>query len=118
MLLLHDGSPANSDLFQAVMTMLADEVVLGVAAVVPPGTAPHNGHSLVHQDEERARRIDRPLRVRGRADHRGRAGSGGATGGYDALILPLPAEYRSTRSAGSTSGSIMSSATPTAGSCW
>jgi amino acid transporter len=92
-LLLHDGSPANSDLFQAVLTMLADEVVLGLAPVVPAGSDPLNGHSIVHQDEERARQLDRPLRV-----HSLPASDGpgivelARTELYDLIILPLPAD--------------------------
>jgi nucleotide-binding universal stress UspA family protein len=62
-LLIHDGSPANSDLFQGVLTMLDPEVVLGIASVVPAGADPHNGHSVVHQDEERARQLGRVLPV-------------------------------------------------------
>jgi nucleotide-binding universal stress UspA family protein len=92
-LLLHDGSQANSDLFQAVLTMLDPQVGLGIVPVVPPGSDPLNGHSVVHQDEERARQLGRPLQVvqlpeadgpaivsRARADQ------------YDLIILPLGAE--------------------------
>jgi hypothetical protein len=60
-LLLHDGSPANSDLFASVLTMLDDKVVLGLAPVVPPGGDPLNGRATVQQDEERARQLGRPL---------------------------------------------------------
>src|SRR5206468_11301625 len=62
-LLLHDGSPANSDLFQGVLTMLDPQVVLGILPVVPPGADPLNGHGVVRQDEERARQLGRALRV-------------------------------------------------------
>jgi hypothetical protein len=92
-LLLHDGSPASSDLFQAVLTMLDPEVILGLAPVVPPGSDPLNGHGIVHQDEERARQLDRPLNV-----HTLGAFDGPAivelarTELYDVIVLPLPAE--------------------------
>jgi nucleotide-binding universal stress UspA family protein len=92
-LLLHDGSPANSDLFQGVLTMLDPEVVLGIVPVVPPGSDPLNGHSVVHQDQERARQLGRALSVldlksadgpaivqRAREDQ------------YDLIILPMPDE--------------------------
>src|SRR3954471_18810010 len=36
-LLVHDGSPSSSDLFQAVLTMLDPEVLLGLAPVPLPG---------------------------------------------------------------------------------
>ncbi len=60
-LLLHDGSPAASDLFQAVLTMLDPEVGLAVLPVVPPGAEPLNGHGIIHQDEERAEQLGRAL---------------------------------------------------------
>jgi amino acid transporter len=92
-LLLHDGSPNNSDLFQAVMTMLSDEVALGVAPVVPAGSDPHNGHGVVQQDEDRARQLDRALRL-----HPLKVGDGpeivelARSELYDLIILPLPHE--------------------------
>jgi amino acid transporter/nucleotide-binding universal stress UspA family protein len=92
-LLLHDGTPAASDLFQAVLTMLDPEVALGLVEVVPPGSEPLNGHGLIHQDEERAAQLGRALQrvempvadgpsivQRARADQ------------YDLIILALPAE--------------------------
>jgi nucleotide-binding universal stress UspA family protein len=92
-LLVHDGSPANSDLFQAVLTMLDPQVVLGIVPVVPPGSDPLNGHGVVHQDEEQARKLGRELKViqltppggpeivrRAREDQ------------YDLIILPLTQE--------------------------
>jgi hypothetical protein len=92
-LLLHDGSPASSDLFQAVLTMLADEVALGLVPVVPPGSDPLNGHSVVHQDEERARQLDRKLKVHtlGTADGPSIVELA-RTELYDLIILALPAE--------------------------
>jgi amino acid transporter/nucleotide-binding universal stress UspA family protein len=62
-LLIHDGSPACSDLFQAVLTSLDPEVHLDVVPVVPVGKEPLNGHNIIHQDEERAKQLDRPLTV-------------------------------------------------------
>jgi hypothetical protein len=92
-LLLHDGSTACSDLFQAVLTMLDPQVGLGLVPVVPPGSDPLNGHGVVRQDEERARQLGRALRVLELpgADgpavvHRARADQ------YDLIIIPLAAE--------------------------
>src|SRR5262249_5205081 len=92
-LLWHDGSTSNSDLFQGVLTMLDPQVALGLLPVVPAGSDPLNGHGVVHQDEERARQLGRPLHIlkltsadgpaiveRARADQ------------YDLIILPLPPE--------------------------
>jgi hypothetical protein len=92
-LLLHDGSPNNSDLFQAVLTMLDNDVVLGLAPVIPPGSDPLNGHSTVHQDEERARQLDRVLKVHTLPDPNGPAIVELASSElYDLIILPLPHE--------------------------
>jgi amino acid transporter/nucleotide-binding universal stress UspA family protein len=92
-LLIHDGSPFNSDLFQGVLTMLDPQVMLGIVPVVPVGSDPLNGHGIVHQDEERARQLGRALQVvqlpvpsgpaivdRARADQ------------YDLVIIPLSPE--------------------------
>jgi hypothetical protein len=90
---LHDGSPANSDLFQSVLTMLDDNVVLGLVPVVPPGSDPLNGHGTVHQDEERARQLDRPLVVHSLSSATGEAIVELAKKDlYDVIVLPLPAE--------------------------
>ncbi len=92
-LLLHDGSPNNSDLFRAVLTMLDDDVVLGLASVVPPGSDPLNGHSLVHQDEVQAKQLDRTLVV-----HTLKTGDGPEIVAlakqelYDLIVLALPGE--------------------------
>src|SRR5262249_10085490 len=92
-LLLHDGTPACSDLFQSVLTMLDDKVVLGLAPVVPPGSDPLNGHGTVHQDEQRARQLDRPLIM-----HSLKTASGAEivelakSELYDVIVLPLPPE--------------------------
>jgi amino acid transporter/nucleotide-binding universal stress UspA family protein len=92
-LLLHDGSQANSDLFQAVLTMLDPQVGLGILPVVPPGSDPLNGHSVIHQDEERARQLGRPLQVVQLPDANGSAiVSRARADQYDLIILPLSAE--------------------------
>ncbi|HTU90264.1 MAG TPA: hypothetical protein VMF69_09340, partial [Gemmataceae bacterium] len=102
-LLLHDGSPANSDLFQAVLTMLDPQVALGIVPVVPPspphsvggggGGAPLNGRGVVHQDEERARQLGRELQVIALPAPDGLAIVEQASKGqYDLIILPLSGE--------------------------
>lgn len=89
-LLLHDGSPACSDLFHHVLTMLDDKVVLGLAAVVPAAEG-GNGQGLLAQDEQRAEQLDRPLTV-----HALQAADGPEIVAlakaelYDLIIVPLP----------------------------
>ncbi len=92
-LLAHDGSPASSDLFQAVLTMLDPQVLLALAPVVPPGSEPLNGHGIVHQDEERARQLGRelaviPLKVGDGPEIVDRA----KAGEYDLIVLPVSPE--------------------------
>jgi hypothetical protein len=92
-LMAHDGSPGCSDLFQAVLTMLDPQVMLGVAPVVPVGQEPLNGHSLVKQDEERARQLGRELQM---IEVTGDIGADIVRQAhekqFDLIILPLPAE--------------------------
>jgi nucleotide-binding universal stress UspA family protein len=92
-LLVHDGSPSSSDLFQGVLTMLDPDVVLGLVSLIPPGSDPHNGSAVVHQDEQRAEKLGRQL-------HTYQAkGQGGPEvvrlareGQYDLIILAAPPE--------------------------
>jgi nucleotide-binding universal stress UspA family protein len=95
-LLAHDGSPGSSDLFQAVLTMLDPQVQLALAPVVPVGQEPLNGHSLVKQDEERARHLGRELTM---LIINGDAGAEivrqAREGQYDLIILPLATEQSS-----------------------
>jgi nucleotide-binding universal stress UspA family protein len=62
-LLVHDGSPASSDLFQAVLTMLDPQVALSIVPLVPVGNEPLNGHGLIQQDRERAQQLGRELNI-------------------------------------------------------
>jgi len=92
-LLLYDGTQASSDLFQAVLTMLADEVVLGLLATPGQATGQANGSSLLQKDCQRAEQIDRPVVV-----HEQHNPDGPSTvelarkEHYDLIILPLAPE--------------------------
>jgi amino acid transporter len=90
-LLTHDGSQASSDLFQGVLTMLDADVVLGLVTLVPPGSEPHNGPSVVQQDLFRAEKLGRELRVH---EPKGQAGPEivrlAREGQYDVIIFALP----------------------------
>jgi amino acid transporter/nucleotide-binding universal stress UspA family protein len=92
-LLAHDGSPACSDLFQAVLTMLDPQVSLTVVAVVPEGQEPLNGHSLIKHDQERAQHLGRTLEV---TEVNGDVGAAivkrAQEDQFDLIILPLPSE--------------------------
>jgi nucleotide-binding universal stress UspA family protein len=92
-LLIHDGSPSSSDLFQDVLTMLDPQVVLGIVPVVPPGSEPLNGHGIVHQDEERALQIGRTLQVLELMEPSGPAIVERARAEqYDLIVVPLSTE--------------------------
>jgi amino acid transporter/nucleotide-binding universal stress UspA family protein len=92
-LLLHDGSPASSDLFQAVLTMLDPQVSLALLPVVPQGNEPYNGHGTIHQDEERARKLGRELSVASAGDSTGpELVRVAQEGEFDLIVLPLPPE--------------------------
>jgi amino acid transporter/nucleotide-binding universal stress UspA family protein len=92
-LVLHDGTQSGSDLFQGVLTMLDDEVVLGLVALEPPADQANQAALVFHKDRERAEQLDRSLIVHelprsegqeivdlARMEH------------YDLIIVPLPLE--------------------------
>ena len=62
-LMLHDGTPESSDLFEAVLTMLDPQVLLGVAPVAPAGDQPPTSLNLLPHDQERAKQIGREVRL-------------------------------------------------------
>jgi nucleotide-binding universal stress UspA family protein len=92
-LLAHDGTPASSDLFQGVLTMLDPMVALGLVSLVAPGAEPLNGHGLVQQDRERARNLGRELQVyTPDGDAAAEIVRLARENQYDLVILPLPPE--------------------------
>jgi amino acid transporter len=92
-LLLHDGTAAGSDLFQAVLTMLDPQVVLTIVPSVPEGEEASSVHGLIQQDEDRAKRLGRELSVTYVMEDTGEAIVRLAQEGqYDLIILPIPEE--------------------------
>jgi amino acid transporter len=92
-LLAHDGTTSSSDLFHAVLTMLDPEVRLTLMEVVPPGSGPLNGHGVIRQDEERARRLGRDLGTLPLKTGEGvEIVQAAREQEYDLIILPLPFE--------------------------
>jgi amino acid transporter/nucleotide-binding universal stress UspA family protein len=58
-MLVHDGSRAGSDLFQAVLTMLDPQVSLALAYIPGPDAAP----AVLRNDHEKARNLGRELAI-------------------------------------------------------
>jgi amino acid transporter len=92
-LLIHDGTASGSDLFQAVLTMLDPQVVLAIVPAVTEGEELSNGHAVIQQDEERAKRLGRELAVSYvQGDTSEALVRLAQEGQYDLIILPLPEE--------------------------
>jgi amino acid transporter/nucleotide-binding universal stress UspA family protein len=92
-LLIHDGTAAHSDLFQAVLTMLDPEVHLALAPVKAMTSDAVSGLNIINHDLERAKQLGRELLVLtlkaptgAEIVHEAREGQ------YDLIVLPLPAE--------------------------
>ena len=93
-LLVHDGSPESSDVFQAVLTLLDPHVVLAFADCRSDGqNAGING--VLQHDQERARHLGRESQIHHLAND---CGSGvvelALNEKYDLIVLPLPADYQ------------------------
>ncbi len=92
-LLAHDGTPASSDLFQWVLTMLDPQVVLDVVAVGPVGPQTGNGHAAIERDREQAARLGRELRVYPAEGEPGpEVVRVAREGQYDLVVVALPEE--------------------------
>jgi amino acid transporter/nucleotide-binding universal stress UspA family protein len=91
-LMLHDGTPTCSDLFQSVLTMLDPHVELALVPVPPAGESAVD-HAQIQQDRLRARQLRRELLV---CEVQGDVGAAvvrlAREGTYDLVVLPLPAD--------------------------
>jgi amino acid transporter len=105
-LMTHDGSPANSDLFEAVLTMLDPEVVLTLvpmqdaetttSAQANEGGGMVNGNGVLYLDQERAKQLGRELDIRSLPGDSGSFGERivllAQEGKYDLIIMSLTTE--------------------------
>jgi Universal stress protein family len=101
-LLAHDGSPESSDLFEAVLTMLDPQVVLGMVHFTPDSAAESerwpNGNGFWQQDQERARQLGRKLEMHKLAGDQGPEFVRLAREGkFDLIILALTAQISPAR---------------------
>jgi amino acid transporter/nucleotide-binding universal stress UspA family protein len=92
-LMLHDGTPGSSDLFQEVLTLIDPQVFLALAPMPPDNGEPARSASLIPHDQERARQLGREVLL---VDVPGGAGEEvvrlAKEGQYDLIIVGLPAE--------------------------
>jgi nucleotide-binding universal stress UspA family protein len=99
-LMTHDGSTANSDLFEAVLTMLDPQVDLTLvhtpAVDSAEATTVSNGNGVLYQDLERAKQLGRELAVRSLSGDYGERGDRivklAQEEKYDLIILALPSD--------------------------
>ncbi len=90
-LLAHDGTPASSDVFEWLLTMLATGVDLDVVRVSPAEPIFSKGRDTIEKDRQRAEQLGRTLKVLALEPQTGpdivrliREGR------YDSIVLPTP----------------------------
>jgi len=92
-LMVHDGTPDSSDLFQQVLTMLDAQVHLAVAPVAPADEQPPTSLNLVPHDQERAKQLGRDVPLVSLTSSSGEEIVRVAKEGqYDLLVVGLPTE--------------------------
>ena len=85
------SSAAQSDLFQAVLTMLDPAVLLALAPVIEPGDEGESLLAMIRRDEERAKQLGRRVGVLTLKAPIGRdIVQAAADGQFDLIVLPLP----------------------------
>src|SRR5437870_4209306 len=114
-LMTHDGSPANSDLFEAVLTMLDPQVALTLAHTQPPAFPEampvSNINGALYQDQERAKQLGRELEIRTLHADPGQLGDRlvklAQEGKYDLIILTMPSDMSIERPADGFIGYVL-----------
>ncbi len=92
-LLVHDGTPESSDLFQDILTMLDPQVQLAVTPVAPLAEPSLTAINLIPHDQDRAKQLGREVRLLGLPSDTGEAIVRLAQeGAYDLIVLGLPTE--------------------------
>jgi nucleotide-binding universal stress UspA family protein len=93
-LFVHSGTPACSDLFHSVLTMLDPQVALDIAAAAPSEPQPLGGQPAIEQDRSLAARVGRTVEVhRLEGDYGQRVVQVARESGYDIVVLALSEEY-------------------------
>jgi amino acid transporter/nucleotide-binding universal stress UspA family protein len=92
-LLAHDGGRESREMFEALLTMLDPNVVLGVVPVGPATATTGNGVGALRKDCERAEKVGREVDLLTVNGAPGPALVKAAREGeYDLIVIPLPAE--------------------------
>jgi amino acid transporter len=95
-LLVHDGTPAGSDLFQAVLTMLDPDVSLGVVRTAKPAVPDGSVRDAFQTDRDRAEQLDREIEVHEIPSEAGpEIVKLAHDHPYELIIVPLPADHSS-----------------------
>ena len=96
-LLVHDGTSASHDLFQAVLTMLDPMVSLNLAVVPADGLAAEEMRAALAADENRAKQLGRELTI---TDVNGEPGPDvvrlAREGHFDLVVVATPAQWSDT----------------------
>jgi len=92
-LFVHSGTPACSDLFNSVLTMLDPQVVLDIVAAAPSEPHPLGGLPAIDQDRSLAERVGRHVQVHPfEGDSGPRIVQIAREGDYDIIVLALAEE--------------------------
>jgi amino acid transporter len=92
-LLVHDGTPAASDLFRSVLTMLDPQVPLALVPALAQSDHLASDLERIDQDQKRANRVGRELVLCEGKDVTGEGIAKQAQDGlYDLIIVPVPSE--------------------------
>jgi amino acid transporter/nucleotide-binding universal stress UspA family protein len=88
-LLAHDGTLASHDVFEWLLTMLADDVDLGIVPIAAIEALPQGEVPTIEQDRQQAEKLDRPVQVLSTRPLSGeQIVETINTGDYDAVVLP------------------------------
>ncbi|MGD9633641.1 MAG: APC family permease [Pirellulales bacterium] len=90
-LLVHDGTLASHDVFEWLITMVASDVQLDMVPVRSEAVLPTVEHDAIHDDQQRASKLGRAVRLLSEQPQSGadivRLAREGV---YDVLVLPWP----------------------------
>jgi nucleotide-binding universal stress UspA family protein len=88
-LLAHDGTLASHDVFEWLLTMLADDVDLGIVPIAAIEALPQGEVPTIEQDRQQAEKLNRPVQVLSTRPMSGvQIVETINTGDFDAVVLP------------------------------